>query len=176
MEKLSQTFKDSINEIKTIFENINKSKEDLKLKVLKIFTKIRSQINEREDEIMNKIDTKFDTLFFKEDNIKEFDKLPNKIKTSLEKGKKIDNNWNSKDIPINSLINDCINIENSIKYINDLNGIMRKCRSLNLNANFYPQENEIVVFLKTIKCFGKLSFNNFKFMKCPQKISKNREY
>ena len=38
---------------------------------------------------------------------------------SLEKGKKINEEWN--DDNLNSLINDCINIENNIKEINIIN-------------------------------------------------------
>ena len=37
--------------------------------------------------------------------IKETQKLPNKIKLSIEKGKERENNW--KNIKLNSLINDC---------------------------------------------------------------------
>ena len=56
----------SINELKTIFENINKSKEELKLYVQKIFTKIRSAINEREDELLLEIDNKYNELQYAE--------------------------------------------------------------------------------------------------------------
>ncbi len=38
-----------INELKTMFKNINESKEALKLKIANVFTKIRNTINERED-------------------------------------------------------------------------------------------------------------------------------
>ena len=48
--------------------------------------------------------------------IKEFEKLPDKVKKSLEKGKLINNNWNNNNM--NSLINDCLNIENNIEEIN----------------------------------------------------------
>ena len=47
LQDLSNNLENTINELKTIFENINKSKEELKLYVQKIFTKIRSAINER---------------------------------------------------------------------------------------------------------------------------------
>ena len=176
LEQLSLTLENSINEIKKIFEKINNSKEDIKLKVQKIFTKIRNQINEREDEILNKIDTKFNKLFFKEDTVKEIDKLPNKIKISLNKGKKIDNEWNNDKSKTNLLLNDCINIENTIIYINSLNDIMRRCKSINVNVNFTPEENDMDEFIQRIKDFGKINFNNFKFIECPEKISYSREY
>ena len=53
LEKLSSTVNESIKEIKKIFEKMNNSKENLKLKVQKIFTNIRNKINEREDEILS---------------------------------------------------------------------------------------------------------------------------
>ena len=41
------------------------------------------------------------------------------MKFSLEKGKLIEQNW--KDNTLNSLINDCLNIENNINEINKIN-------------------------------------------------------
>ena len=58
--------------------------------------------------------------------VKECDKLPNKIKLSLEKGKVVNNNWKNDKNKINSFIHDCINIENNIKYINCLNENIKK--------------------------------------------------
>ena len=107
LEKLSSTINNSIKELKNIFDKINTRKENIKLKVQKVFTKLRNGINAREDEIMSQIDDKFDKFYFKEDNLKECNKLPNKIKVSLEKGKNIDNEWNKGQYQINSLINDC---------------------------------------------------------------------
>ena len=176
LEQLSSTMNESITEIKKIFEKINSSKEDIKIKVQKIFTKLRNTINSREDEIMLEIDKKYDTLYFKEDIVKECDKLPNKIKVSLEKGKNIDNQWNKDPNKINSLINDCLNIENAIKTINELNETMNKCKSLKINVNFIPDENDIGGILNTIQKFGKISLNHFKFKKCPDNISQSRAY
>ena len=176
LEQLSSTMNESITEIKKIFEKINSSKEDIKIKVQKIFTKLRNTINSREDEIMLEIDKKYDTLYFKEDIVKECDKLPNKINVSLEKGKTIDNEWNKDPYKINSLINDCLNIENAIKTINELNETMNKCKSLKINVNFIPDENEIGGILNTIQKFGKIALNHFKFKKCPDNISQSRAY
>ena len=175
LENFSLSLQNSIKEIKIIFEKINENKENIKMKIQQIFTKIRNQVNKREDEILLKVDEKFDTLFFKEDMVKEYDKLPNKIEMSLQKGKTINDNWNDQN-KINSLINDCINIENNIKYINDLYRIMRKCKSINLNVEFIPEKRGISSLLKTIKTFGGIKFNNFKFKKCSKKISRNRKY
>ena len=94
LQDLSKNLENNINELKTIFENINKTKEELKLYTQKVFTKIRSAINEREDELLLEIDNKYNDNFCREDIIEESIKLPNKIKKSLEKGKLSDDDWN----------------------------------------------------------------------------------
>ena len=114
LQDLSKNLEKTINEIKTIFYNISKSWEEIKLNIQKIFTKIRTSINEREDELLSEIDNKFNDNFGKQDIIEESIKLPIKIKKSLEKGKLSDNDWN-KNNKLSSLINDCINIEKNIK-------------------------------------------------------------
>ena len=77
--------------IKIIVEKINKSKEDLKLKIQNIFTNIRNTLNTREDELLAEVDAKYNEIYFNEDIIKQIEKLPNKVKLSLEKGKLIEN-------------------------------------------------------------------------------------
>ena len=47
LEEISNTFQDSINKLKTIYEKINEDKEELKIKIQKIFTKIRNELNNR---------------------------------------------------------------------------------------------------------------------------------
>ena len=73
-----------------IFEKINEDKEKIKFKIANIFTKIRTVINEREDELLNEVDKQQVTIFLNEKIIKDREKLPNKIKISLEKGKSIE--------------------------------------------------------------------------------------
>ena len=68
LEQLSNSFGESINKLKEIFNKINENKEELKLKIQKIFTKIRNEINNREDEFLLEIDNQFDKEFFKEEN------------------------------------------------------------------------------------------------------------
>ena len=51
LEELSNNINESINKIKIIYEKINKEKEELKLKIQKIFTNIRNEINNREDQL-----------------------------------------------------------------------------------------------------------------------------
>ena len=159
MEDLSINLQESIKELKEIFENIEKNKEQLKINIQTIFTKLRNIINEREDELLLNLDNKFNELYFNENIIKESEKLPNRIKLSIEKGKKIDKEWN--DDNLNSLINDCINIENNIIEINKINEDLKKSKSnKNIEINFIPQENNINQFLETIQTFGKINVIN----------------
>ena len=173
LENLSTNLQNLINELKEIIEKINENKETLKLKIQKIFTKLRNTINEREDEILLEVDKQFDNLFLEESIIKESEKLPNKIKISLEKGKNINNKWNNNN-ELNSIINDCIDIENNIKTINLIQEKEQKYISNKVEFNFEPEEEGIDSFLKEIKLFGKLKMNNnnnyFSFKKCPINI------
>ena len=89
LENLSNEFEKKIDDLKTLFEKINKNKEELKLQIQKLFTKIRNEINEREDKFLSEVGEKYNNLYFKEELIKESEKMPNSIKISLEKGKKL---------------------------------------------------------------------------------------
>ena len=108
--------------------------------------------------------------------------MPNKTKIILEKGKIIEKEWNNN--KLNSLINDCINIENNIKEINDINEKIKKCNlNQNIEIKFYPEkEDEFNKFVEKIKSFGKISDNNidnnyiYKFKKCPNNIKEERKY
>ena len=155
LEKLFNKFESTINELKILFEKIDKGKEELKLKIQKIFTKIRNSLNEKEDKLLLEVDEKFNEKFIKEDIIRESEKIPNKIKISLEKGKLINEEWN--DNNLNSLINDCIDIENNIKKINEMNEIINKNNlNKNIKIDFSLNEEEINEYLNGIKSFGKI--------------------
>ena len=85
------------------------------------------KVNNREDELLLEVDKKFENIFFKEDIIKESEILPNKIKIFLEKGKSIEKEYYTNDNnKLCLLINDFICIENKIKEINKINGIIQK--------------------------------------------------
>ena len=99
----------------------------------------------------------YTNLFLNEDIKIKIEKLPNKIKTSLEKGKEIENNWNNN--KLNSLINDCLNIENNINDINKINEINKK-NILNIKIKFLPNEEGINNFIQSIKTFGKIQKGN----------------
>jgi len=124
LEELSKNLQITIKELKKVLEEVNKNKEELKLKIQDIFTQIRNILNNREDELLLEVDKKFNQIYYKEEIIKQSEYLPNKIKIILEKGKIINKEWNN-DNKLNPLINDCINIENNIKDINNINEIIK---------------------------------------------------
>ena len=119
LEDLENKFNENINKLKDIFDKVEKDKEDLKLNVQNIFTKIRNIINEREEQLLLEIDKIYKNNYFDEDIIKKGEKLPKQIKLSLKKGKLIDKEWDNNNLY--SYINDCIKIENNIKIINIIN-------------------------------------------------------
>ena len=131
----AKNIKDSINQLKNLFEQINESKEKLKLNIQSIFTKIRNALNEREDEILLEVDYFYNNTYFEEALIKESEKLPNKINTSLEREKELGKEWI--DDNLNLLINDCIIIENNIKVIESINEKIDKFKTLkNIKIDF----------------------------------------
>ena len=177
LEELSMNLEKSIKELKDIYEKINENKEEIKLKIQKVFTKIRNTINDREDQLLLDIDKKFNKEFFDEDIIKQSEKLPSKVKISLEKGKLIDKELENNETI--SLINNCINIENNIKDINILNENIKTCNTKkDIKFKFFPQEEELEDFLEKIKLFGEIVSNNYtyKFKKCPINIKEERKY
>ena len=136
-----------------------KNKEDLKIKIEKIFTKIRNKINDREEELFLEIDELYDKIYIKEDLIKNSENLPNEIRIYMEKGRSIDKEWNEEDNKLRSLINECINIENIICNISQLNQNLKKAELYNdLEIKFSPEDNEMNYFLEIIKNFGYIYF------------------
>ena len=157
IEELSKNFDNTIHELKLLFDKIDEQKDKLKSEIQNIFTKIRTALNEREDELLLEVNKKFDEKFGNEDIIKEGEKLPNKIKLSLEKGKLIDNEWNDNN-KLSSIINSCINIEDNIKNINIINDNIKKYKNnndLNIECNIQPEDFNNLI--NSIKSLGKIS-------------------
>ena len=177
LEDLENEFNENMKKLKDIFQIIEKDKEDLKLKVQNVFTKIRKILNEREDKLLGEIDNLYNTKYFNEDIIKKGEKLPKQIKSSLEKGKLIDKEWDNNNLY--SYINDCINIENNIKNANIINENINKSNKINkIKIKFNTNENQLDDFLKIIKTFGEIYYDDFKYSLkiCPINIKDTRKY
>ena len=156
LEKLSINLEQSIVELKKIVEVNNEKKEALKGNIQKIFTKFRNALNDREDQLLLEVDNLYNDKFYNEDIIKKSEKLPNKVKVSLEKGKLIEEQWKNENNKINSLINDCLNIENNINEIKDINDKKEKLNSLKVEFEFLPDSKGINELLNQINIFGKI--------------------
>jgi len=176
LEELLNNIEEKINQFRINMDKINEEKEELKLKIQKIFTKIRNVINDREEKLLLDVDKHFNEIYFNENIINEVKKLPNKIKISLQKGKEIELEWNDEN-KLGLCINGCINIENNIKNACELNDSLKKCGNENNNKiDFYPkEENEINKFLESINSFGNI-FNKSHLIIDSKIINKNEEY
>ena len=169
VNKLNENIKnleESLNKLKDIYEKINENKEDIKNKIQKIFTKIRNELNKREDLLLEEVENIFKKNFFGEEIIKQGEKLPNKVKKSLDKCKRIE--YNNEENKIISLINDCTNIEENINEINKINNSISKCNDLGDNKIFfYPKEgddSQLNILVKGIKTFGNVCMNGNFFL------------
>ena len=128
LEEISNNLNNSINDLKIIFERIIKNKEEIKLNIQKIFTIIRNILNNREDELLLEVDKIFDGVYFDEKIIKQSEKLPNKVKSLLEKSKNIE----LKNDNLALFINECIEIEKNINDINKIDDIINNCKKLGI--------------------------------------------
>ena len=157
LEELSKTLQDQINKLKNVFEKVNNKKEEIKIEIQKTFTKIRNELNNREELLLIEVEEIFDKYYIKEETIKEGEKLPNKVKNSLTKCKNI----NFENIQLNSLINDCINIENDINTIDKIKRSIIKYNNMNeLDIQFISEKKEDYnVLIEFIKKFGKILRN-----------------
>ena len=132
------------------------------LKIQTIFTKIRNLINNREDELLLEVDSKFQNTFFKENLIKDIEKLPYKFKKYLEKEKIVDKDWEN-DNKLDLIINDCLIIEDIIKVLKTINSNLKEFnQSKDSIIKFIPEigDNKNNAFLKNIEAFGQIVIIN----------------
>ena len=151
LEEISNLLKDSFGNINNLYEKITNKKEELKLNIQKLFTKLRNSLNNREDELLLEVDKKYDDLY-KEKLFERYKNLPNKIKLSLEKSKNIE--YNNDKLAL--FINECINLENNIKDINIMKENFEKLQKNNGdNIQIIYDENLNSIF-ENIKILGKI--------------------
>ena len=173
LEELSVNLKKTIEELKTLFNKINENKENLVINIQKIFTQFRNKINKKEDEIITKINNKYNKLYFKEDLIKLSENLPNKVNKLLEQSKCLNKEW--KDDKLISSINNCIQLEKSIKNINVIKEKIRKFNTRNISIKFC-RNVEVDLFENDIENFVKKNKNRYFFRNCPFNIEENKKY
>ena len=113
--------------------------------------------------IVLELDEIYNDEYFKEDIIKKGDKLTKQIKINLEKGKILNKEWDNNNDKLIDRINDCLNIENNIKNIIDINNNIGKCNSEEINIQFFPEDENINELEETIKKFGNIYEDYFHF-------------
>ena len=168
LEESSKNIEECLIKLKDIYDKINKSKEELKLKISNTFTKLRNILNEREDKLLLELDEIYNDEYFKEDIIKKGDKLTKQIKINLEKGKILDKDWDDNNDKLIDRINDCLNIENNIQNIIEINKNIKKCNSKKTNIKFITEDEKNNILIDKIKNFGEFinedsNAFNFKF-------------
>ena len=176
LEDLNRNINKKIEELKIMVEKTDKQKEELIVKIQKIFTQIRTTINEREDQLLIYLNKKFDSFGINKNILKEGENLPKLIKSNLEKGKILKNDWNKKKLSF--VINDCTKIEENFMKINKLNSKLNKFYSVNTKIHFFPNNYEVNQLLKSLKEFGKVSDKEYKysFRECPNDLEENKKY
>lgn len=161
LEEISHNIKENSDRLKIFYQKIEEIKENLKSKIFKTITNIRNRLNEREDEILSELELTFSKICPGEKQIKNFEKIPKKIKEILNQKNEINKKLNDSFL-LNSFINDCINFENESQKIIELNDTINK---YNINSEiklfFYPEENrnELKIIYNNIKSFGKIYQN-----------------
>ena len=156
LKNLSKTFEQSIIGLKQVFDEIQKDKDNLKIEIQNLFTKIRNKINEKEEELFSEIDKQCDNYLFNENVFKKSEKIPIKIKMSIEKGEEtLKSNWSDDNI-LSKLLNNCIIIENNLNDINNINFNIKKIKSNNIKLKLNLQKKDIDNFINSINDFGKI--------------------
>ena len=157
LTELSNNIQSSLDNMKNIIEKLDRNKGEIKKQIQKSFTKLRNELNNKEDELLLEVDNIYDKMFVKEDLIKEIEKLPKKIKTALERNHDFNIKNNNNDDNYISLINDFINVENTIKEIDLYKKKIQNSKNLdNLKIEFISEEETII---QSIKNFGNFSPN-----------------
>lgn len=180
LENLSKKFGEKFQGLKDIYDDVYKEKEELKLYIQKIFKEIKNNINIREKQLLLEIENQFNDVFCNEDIVKESENLPDKIKNCLNKGIDVNKKWNMKNIELNLLINECLDIE---KIINEINIINNNIKKLDINYNtrirFKPENEEIKIFNENIKNFGEIyqikNYFNYTFKPYPLNVTLNEK-
>ena len=150
LNDVSKIINKSISDLNSLYENISTKKESLIKKIHEIFTKLRNVINAKEDEALSVLEKQFNDLFFKEDLLKKYEKMPKLILDYLNKGQNLEMGWDKG--RLSQQIDQCIKIENNIKDINELNKIINEKNNyqVKLSACEYEIEyfNQSLVKLK----------------------------
>ena len=122
LECLYKKLQYSINQIQKLYEEKNKEKQNLKIQIQNLFTKLRSELNQREEELLLKVDKSYEEYtLVSEVLIQRSRNLPKNVKISLETGKEMITKKLDKQDKSILFINNCLDIKMNIKDINFIN-------------------------------------------------------
>jgi hypothetical protein len=175
----SSDLNDLIKKIKEAYEIISERKEKLKIKIQKLFTKIRSEINKREDQLLIKVEQVYNQYFFDKNLNKYIDKVVNQINVSINKGRIILDESNNDDTTnLINVINACVSIENNMKELEIIKNNYKKYeqnKSKKIDLKFKEDE---INFLMNIKNLGNICCNDFiyRFENNSIELNNNRKY
>jgi len=174
LENLSNSLTQSINQLKNTLDEINDKKEEMKIQIQKIFTKIRNELNNREEALLKKIDEKFDNSFIKEQNLRQYEKLPKQIQKLLDEINLVNKEWKIENL--NYYLNCCSNIETNIEKIKDEYESLQKWNIEKIyKIDYRPKDYHISEILENIKSIGDVYYE-FEFEPCKNKINDMPEY
>ena len=158
LEILSNNIKERINLTRSFYDKVDKLKEDLKAKILKIITNLRNKLNEREDELTNEVDNIFSNIYPEEKLILNYEKIPKITNSLLNQRDSLDEKLKDTYL-LNSYITECINIEKELNEIKSTEDLINKYDiSKEIKISFYPdlETEELNNIYNDIKSFGKI--------------------
>ena len=161
LEDLSKNIDNLIKKFKISIDKINANKDEIKMRIQGIFSIIKKMLNEKEEKLLNEVDKKYDKILIKDDVLENAEKLPKKVKLTLQMGNSIKQDLKINNI--NSFINDCSLIDNKMKEINNIRDDIKKSYlnkkrkiKYNLDVN---QINQIANFILKIDSLGKIEMD-----------------
>ena len=163
LENNISLFDSIVDSLRRAYEEISGKKEKLKIRIQKLFTKIRNDINKREDKLLFQVEEIFEKYFFKKNLKKNIDNIINQINISFTKGKIVLNNFNNNDINLISLINDYIIIEDCINNMNLIKENLKNYEKNKIMKIDLRLNEEEINFLINIKNLGNIYTTDFIF-------------
>ena len=79
--------------------------------------------------------------------------MSNQIIKNLEVGKKLNQEWDGDNNKMIKTIYECINIENNIQNVIEINESIEQSNKKEINIQFFPGEEQISKFIENIKAF-----------------------
>lgn len=168
LDDLTKKLEEKKEKISNILIQQEKNKEEIKKRVAIFFTEIRNTINEREDELIKIIEEIYEKENISNKELKNFEDIFKDSNYLLKIGNEILKLWD-KDKKI-EMIKKCINIE---KMNDKIDNFLKKLNDNESNTNFYnfyPIENEMEIFKKSLKNFGYIH-KPFSFKLCPKDLN-----